>query len=54
MGVNMGRIYEKLKDKTRTDAISDVKQVYKEWSKENPIDSELASKIIWKDLKLVN
>ena len=52
--IEPNRIYEKLKDKTRTDAISDVKQVYKEWSKENPIDSELASKIIWKDLKLVN
>lgn len=46
-------IYERLKDKTRADAIADVKQVYKEWSKENPIDSELADKIIWKDLKLV-
>ena len=43
-------IYEKLKDKTRADAISDVKQVYKDWSKENPIDSDLASKIIWKDV----
>ena len=41
-------IYEKLKDKTRADAIADVKQVYKDWSKENPIDSELADKIIWK------
>ena len=43
-------IYEKLKDKTRADAIADVKQVYKDWSKENPIDSELATKIIWKDV----
>lgn len=42
-------IYEKLKDKTRSDAIADVKQMLKEWSKENPIDSELATKIIWKD-----
>ena len=42
-------IYEKLKDKTRSDAIADVKQMLKEWSKANPIDSELASKIIWKD-----
>lgn len=42
-------IYERLKDKTRSDAISDVKQVYKNWSKDNPIDSELATKIIWKD-----
>lgn len=43
-------IYEKLKDKTRADAIADVKQVYKDWSKENPVDSDLASKIIWKDV----
>lgn len=48
-----GKIYEKLKDKTRSDAIADVKQVFREWSKENPTDSELAEKIIWKDLKLV-
>lgn len=26
-------VYERLKDKTRSDAISDVKQVYKDWSK---------------------
>ena len=44
------RVYERLKDKTRSDAISDVKQVYKEWSKDNPVDSELATKIIWKDV----
>lgn len=43
-------IYEKLKDKTRAEAIADVKQVYKDWSKDNPIDSELATKIIWKDV----
>jgi hypothetical protein len=43
-------IYEKLKDKTRADAISDVKQVYKDWSRENPVDSDLANKIIWKDV----
>ena len=47
-----GKTLEKLKDKTRSDAIADVKQVYKEWSKDNPLDTELASKIIWKDLKL--
>ena len=46
-------IYEKLKDKTRADAIADVKQVYKDWSKENPIDSDLASKIIWKDVDVL-
>lgn len=48
-------IYERLKDKTRSDAISDVKQVYKDWSKNNPIDSELATKVIWKDVNgLIN
>ena len=43
-------IFERLKDKTRSEAIADVKQVYKEWSKDNPIDSDLAKKIIWKDI----
>ena len=43
-------IYEKLKDKTRSDAIADVKQVYKDWAKDNKSDSELATKIIWKEL----
>lgn len=42
-------IYEELKDKTRTDAINDVKQLYKKWSSENPIDSELSDEIIWGD-----
>lgn len=42
-------IYEKLKDKTRAEAINDVKQVYKNWSKENA-DTELANKIIWKEI----
>ncbi len=41
-------IYERLKDKTRSDAIADVKQVYKDWSKNNQIDTELADRIIWK------
>lgn len=40
-------IYEKLKDKTRAEAIADVKQVYKNWSKDNA-DTELANKVIWK------
>jgi len=40
-------IYEKLKDKTRSEAIADVKQVYKDWSKENAGDSDLTKKIIW-------
>lgn len=42
-------VYERLKDKTRSDAIADVKQVFKDWSKDNPIDTDLADKIIWKD-----
>ena len=42
-------VYEKLKDKTRSDAISDVKKVYKEWCKDNGENSEVAKKIIWKD-----
>ena len=42
-------IYKKLKDKTRGDAINDVKKVYQEWSKDNPIDSDLARKIIWRE-----
>ena len=44
-------IYERLKDKTRSDAIADVKQVYKEWAKNNPVDSNLAEHIIWNDIK---
>lgn len=40
-------IYEELKDKTRTDAINDVKQLYKKWASNNTIDSELADEIIW-------
>ena len=43
-------IYEKLKDKTRADAIADVKQVFKDWSKDNTTDSDLSSRIIWKDV----
>lgn len=47
-------VYEKLKDKTRSDAIADVKQVYKEWAKNNtPVDSEVASRVIWKDMEPV-
>lgn len=42
-------IYEKLKDKTRAEAIADVKQVYKNWSKDNAAE-ELANKVIWKDV----
>jgi len=42
-------IYEKLKDKTRSEAIADVKQIYKDWSKDNKADSDLATKIIWKN-----
>jgi hypothetical protein len=43
-------IYEKLKDKTRSEAIADVKQVWKQWIAENAQDSELAKKIIWKSI----
>jgi hypothetical protein len=42
-------VYEKLKDKTRSDAISDVKRVYKEWCKDNGENSEVTNKIIWKN-----
>ena len=42
-------VYEKLKDKTRSDAISDVKRVYKEWCKDNGENSEISNKIIWKN-----
>jgi len=43
-------IYEKLKDKTRSEAIADVKQVWKKWIAENAQDSDLAKKIIWKSI----
>ena len=43
-------IYEKLKDKTRSEAIADVKQVYKDWAKDNASDSDLSRKVIWKDI----
>ena len=43
-------VYEKLKDKTRAEAIADVKQTYKAWAKDNPVDSDLATKVIWKDV----
>ena len=43
-------IYEKLKDKTRSDAIADVKQVYKQWAKEYNEGSTLANKVIYKEV----
>lgn len=44
-------IYEKLKDKTRSEAINDVKKVFKEWaSKYQPENSGLADKLIFKNL----
>lgn len=43
-------IYEKLKDKTRSDAIADVKQVYKQWAKEYREGSDLANKVIYKEV----
>ena len=47
-------VYVKLKDKTRSDAIADVKQVWLKWAKANPIeDSNLAEKIVWNDLNSV-
>ena len=49
--IEPGKIYEKLKDKTKSDAIADVKKVFRDWAKENAENSELADKIIWKDLK---
>jgi predicted metal-dependent hydrolase len=42
-------IYYKLKDKTRSEAISDVKQVLKEWSKNNKYPSDLSEGIIFKE-----
>lgn len=42
-------IYEKLKDKTRADAISDVKDVFKKWNEETSGDSVLATQVIWGD-----
>lgn len=45
-------IYEKLKDKTRTDAIIDVKTEYKRFvDREDPSKSEIASKVIFKTLR---
>lgn len=45
-----GGTFQKLKDKTRSQAIEDVKRLYKAWADENPGDSDLAKKIIWKDV----
>lgn len=43
-------IYEKLKDKTRSEAINDVKRVFKEWTAQyQPENSELANKLIFKN-----
>lgn len=43
-------IYEKLKDKTRSEAINDVKKEFKKWASENrPDASELADKLIFKN-----
>lgn len=47
-------VYYKLKDKTRSEAIADVKQVFKEWSKDNRQESDLAKAIIWKDSEKLN
>lgn len=42
-------IYEKLKDKTRADAISDVKDVFKKWNNDVSGNSQLAQQVIWGD-----
>lgn len=45
-------IYEKLKDKTRTEAINDVKAEYKRFvEREDPSKSEIANKVIFKTLR---
>jgi hypothetical protein len=43
------QIYRPMKNKTRFEAIQDVKAVFDEWKKENCDDSELADKILWKN-----
>lgn len=44
-------IYEKLKDKTRSEAINDVKRVFKEWATQyQPENSGLADKLIFKNI----
>ena len=44
-------IFEKLKDKTRSEAINDVKRVFKEWAEQyQPENSELADKLIFKNI----
>ena len=42
--------FETLKDKTRQQAVDEVKRLFTEWSKSNPIDSEMARNIIWKKI----
>lgn len=42
--------FETLKDKTRQEAVEEVKELYTNWSKNNPIDSEMAQNIIWKKI----
>lgn len=39
-------IYYKLKDKTRTEAVIDVKRVWEEWKKKNPYTSDLMQEVI--------
>lgn len=44
-------IYEKLKDKTRSEAINDVKKLFKDWTTQyQPENSELADKLIFKNI----
>lgn len=42
--------FETLKDKTRQEAVEEAKQLFSDWSKSNPIDSEMAQNIIWKKI----
>lgn len=41
--------YYKLKDKTRLKAIIEVKDLWRQWCKDNAADQELADRLIWKN-----
>lgn len=43
------QIFKPMKNKTRFEAIQDVKTLFDDWKKENCDDSELAEKILWKN-----
>ena len=40
-------ITDKLKDKTRTQAVDDVKRLYIDWAKENTDNANLASQLVY-------